>query len=86
MPWTAGKGEVIRTSCSLEPAAISGCGRSPSYGAQKCKAPLRLIALIKSEDIAKKILTAMHLPVDIPQLLPARPPPQKAGGGDNWLN
>jgi hypothetical protein len=53
---------------------------------QKCKAPLRLIALIKSEDIAKKILTAMHLPVDIPQLRPARPPPQKAGGGDDWLN
>ena len=53
---------------------------------QKCKAPLRLIALIKSEDIAKKILTAMamHLPVDIPQLRPARPPPQKAGG-DDWL-
>jgi hypothetical protein len=53
---------------------------------QKCKAPLRLIALIKSEDIAKKILTAMHLPVDIPALQPARPPPQKAGGGDDWLN
>ena len=53
---------------------------------QKCKAPLRLIALIKTEDVAKKILTAMHLPVDIPQLRPARPPPQKAGGGDDWLN
>ena len=53
---------------------------------QKCKVPLRLIALIKSEDIAKKILTAMHLPVDIPRLRPARPPPQKAGGGDDWLN
>jgi hypothetical protein len=45
-----------------------------------------LIALIKTEDVAKKILTAMHLPVDIPQLRPARPPPQKAGGGDDWLN
>jgi hypothetical protein len=45
-----------------------------------------LIALIKSEDIAKKILTAMHLPVAIPQLRPARPPPHKAGGGDDWLN
>jgi hypothetical protein len=55
---------------------------------QKCKAPLRLIALIKSEDVAKKILTAMHLPVDIPQLRPARPPPspKKAGGDDGWLN
>jgi hypothetical protein len=45
-----------------------------------------LIALIKTEDVANKILTAMHLPVDIPQLRPARPPPQKAGGGDDWLN
>jgi hypothetical protein len=52
----------------------------------KCKAPLRLIALIKTEDIAKKILTAMHLPADIPKLHPARPPPQKAGGGDDWAN
>jgi hypothetical protein len=53
---------------------------------QKCKAPLRLIALIRSEEIAQKILTAMHLPVDIPQLHPARPPPQKASSGDDWLN
>jgi hypothetical protein len=51
----------------------------------KCKSQLRLIALIKTEDIAKKILTAMHLPVDSPQLRPARPPPHKAGGGDDWL-
>ncbi len=53
---------------------------------QKCKAPLRLIALIKSEDIAKKILTAMHLPTEIPELRPARPPPLKAGGSADWLN
>jgi hypothetical protein len=52
----------------------------------KCQAPLRLIALIKTEDIAKKILTAMHLPADVPQLHPARPPPQKAGGGDDCVN
>jgi hypothetical protein len=32
------------------------------------QAPLRLIALIKTEDVAKKIMTAMHLPSDIPQL------------------
>jgi len=51
----------------------------------KCKSQLRLIALIKTEDLAKKILTAMHLPVDSPQLRPARPPPHKAGGGDDWL-
>ena len=52
----------------------------------KRKSHLRLIALIKTEDVAKKILTAMHLPSDVPQLRPARPPPQKAGGGDDCLN
>jgi hypothetical protein len=44
---------------------------------QKCKSPLHLIALIKSEDIAKKILTAMHLPADVPELHSARPPPPR---------
>jgi hypothetical protein len=54
---------------------------------QKCQSPLRLIALIKNEAIAKKILTAMHLPAEVPQLHPARPPPQKAeAGGDDWAN
>jgi hypothetical protein len=50
---------------------------------QKCQSPLRLIALIKTEDVAKKILTAMHLPTDVPQLHPARPPPRKEEGGDD---
>jgi hypothetical protein len=45
----------------------------------KCKAPLRLIALIKSEDTAKKILDAMHLPSEVPKLHPARPPPGLSG-------
>jgi hypothetical protein len=45
----------------------------------KCQTPLRLISLIKSEPIAKKILTAMHLPADVPELHPARPPPGGAG-------
>jgi hypothetical protein len=53
---------------------------------QKCQSPLRLIALIKNEDIAKRILTAMHLPAEVPQLHPARPPPQEAErGGDDRL-
>jgi hypothetical protein len=53
----------------------------------KCKAPLRLIALIKSEDIARKILTAMHLPSEVPKLHPARPPPtQQAQRDEDWLN
>jgi len=47
---------------------------------QECKSPLRLIALIKNEDVAKKILTAMHLPAAVPELHPARPPPQEAVG------
>jgi hypothetical protein len=34
----------------------------------KCKAQLRLIALIKTEDVARKILEAMHTPTDIPEL------------------
>jgi hypothetical protein len=60
---------------------------------KKCKAPLRLIALIKSEDTARKILTAMHLPTEVPQLHPARPPPGSPGvesgeeqAGESWLN
>jgi hypothetical protein len=59
----------------------------------KCKGPLRLVALIKSEDVARKILTAMHLLTEVPELHPARPPPgtdRAAGGqeeaGDSWLN
>jgi hypothetical protein len=55
----------------------------------KCKSQLRLIALIKTEDLAKKILKAMHLPSDVPQLRPApppRPPTGDTGRGDDWLN
>jgi hypothetical protein len=54
-----------------------------------CHAQLRLIALINKEAVAKKILTAMHLPTEIPVLHPARaprPPPEDKGGGDDWLN
>jgi hypothetical protein len=69
---------------------------------QKCQCPLRLIALIKNQDIAKKILTAMHLPTElgptrpapaprgfaapVAQLHPARPPPRQAGGGEDFVN
>ena len=52
----------------------------------KCQAPLRLIALIKSQDVANKILTAMHPPSEPPELHPARPPPGQPGLGDDWLN
>jgi hypothetical protein len=52
----------------------------------KCHSPLRLIALIKTEAIAKKILAAMHLPTEIPELHPARPPPRETKGDEDWLN
>jgi hypothetical protein len=34
----------------------------------KCKGPLRLVAPIKSEEVARRILTAMHLPTEVPEL------------------
>jgi len=55
----------------------------------RCQAPLRLIAVIKSEETATKILTVMHLPTEVPQLHPARPPPtarQEACGAEDWVN
>ena len=36
---------------------------------------LRLIAIVKSEEVIKKILVAMHLPAQAPELHSARPPP-----------
>jgi hypothetical protein len=56
---------------------------------QKCQTPLRLISLIKSQPIARKILIAMHLPADVPELHPARPPPGRDRDGRNeedWVN
>ena len=55
----------------------------------KCQSPFRLIALVKSQDIAKKILVAMHLPTEVPELHPARPPPpaeREARDAEDWLN
>jgi hypothetical protein len=54
---------------------------------QKCQAPLRLIALVKSQHVAAKILTAMHLPTSVPELHPARPPPgadREARDAEDW--
>ena len=56
---------------------------------QKCQTPLRLISLIKSKPIARKILVAMQLPADVPELHPARPPPGRDGGGrdaEDWVS
>jgi hypothetical protein len=54
----------------------------------KCHSQLRLIALIKAESVARKILKAMNLPSDIPELHPARPPrpPPEKTSGDAWMN
>ena len=53
----------------------------------RCKTPLRLIALIKTDDTIKKILSAMGLPTCAPKLSPARPPPSQSGAeGRDWLN
>jgi hypothetical protein len=52
----------------------------------RCQSPLRLIALIKTEDTIKKILAAMGLPTEAPKPHPARPPPSESGDGGDWLN
>ena len=78
------------TQLSVRQAASAGPVYSPkNFGFEivcsKCKGPLRLIALIKTEDVAKKLLKAMHLPTEIPELHPARPPPRSPGvaGGED---
>jgi hypothetical protein len=47
----------------------------------KCGNPLRLIAIIKTDAVIKKIVVAMHLPAEAPELHPARPPPEADPGG-----
>jgi hypothetical protein len=48
---------------------------------------MRLIALIKTDAVIKKILKAMGLPTCAPKLWPARPPPPESGDeGGGWLN
>jgi hypothetical protein len=55
----------------------------------RCKSPLRLIALIKTEDTIKKILASMGLPTEAPKPYPARPPPSEPSEpehGAEYLN
>jgi hypothetical protein len=53
----------------------------------RCKTPLRLISVTKTEETIKKILAAMDLPTEAPQPWPARPPPTEAGeDGGELLN
>ncbi len=51
--------------------------------------PLRLVGIVKNQDVARKILTAMHLPAAVPELHPARPPPavdREARDAEDWLS
>ena len=83
-------------ACARPATGYSYARREPEKTAlfeivcSKCHSQLRLIALIKTEDVAQKILKAMHLPTEIPELHPARPPRPPptgdTGGGDDWLN
>ena len=41
-----------------------------------------LISLTKSEPVARKIFVSMHVPADVPELHPARPPPGRNGERD----
>jgi hypothetical protein len=59
IPWA----ELLRRTFAIE----IKCG--------KCGGPLRLIAPIKTREVIEKILVAMDLPADVPELHPARPPP-----------
>ena len=58
----------------LGPELPHGFGYAPGACCSKCRSQLRLIALIKTEAVAQKILKAIHLSTVIPALHPARPP------------
>ena len=73
-------------SAELAPASLEG---APLELLQA--APHAIATIMR--DAAKKILTAMHLPTEVPELHPARPPPGTAGAaggqeeaGESWLN
>jgi hypothetical protein len=85
-----GPAEAVRME-EVEPVAdLTEVGQGPpaeELRCQRCQSPLRLIALVKNRDIAKKILTAMHLPTEVPELHPARPPPgsdREARDAEDW--
>ncbi len=67
IPWA----ELLRRTLAIDIAC------------SKCQSPLRLIALIKAEPIARKLLTAMHLPTEISELHPRvrRPEHRRRGAG-----
>jgi hypothetical protein len=44
---------------------------------QKCQAPRRLIALVKNQAVAARLLVAMHLPAEAPELHPCARPNQR---------
>jgi hypothetical protein len=77
-PWSDGTASV-----DLEPLAFIA-----SHSLRGSR-PLRFIALIKTSEVIVKILVAVHLSADAPELHPARPTPgagREAGDGEEWLN
>jgi hypothetical protein len=65
----------------------------PARGAAPARtrggSPLRLRALMKTREVTEKILAAMHLSAEVPELHPARPPPvtdRAARDADNLIN
>jgi hypothetical protein len=75
-PWTKGLRD--------EPgwgSARTALEKTSEFGlvCQNLYSPLHLIALLESEDIVKKVLTAMHLPAEVPELHPAAPAVPQSG-------
>jgi hypothetical protein len=64
-----------------------GCTLAIDIKCAECGKPLRLRALIKTDAVIKNILLAMHLPAEVAELHPARPPPGReraAGDAEEW--
>jgi len=83
-----GKRQVLTapfTLLLLEPASKKDV--RDRHGLPSPQPPLRLIAMIETEDAIKRILSAMGLPTCAPKLWPARPPLSQSGGeGGDWPN
>ena len=49
----------------------------------KCEGPMRVIAFIEDERVARKILEHLGLPTGVPTVTPARAPPQASFDWDD---
>ena len=72
-----------RLSCSAGLETNEGTASGPGFPYRWIEVPeivdgrLRLVACITKPRTVRAILEAMHLPTEIPQAAPARPPPQE---------